>query len=210
MSENDSIDLTLEPDDDVDTHIKNDVKVCNSQSIEINFKSSNWVDNFAPHTREELSIHPKKIAELDTWFESSEANKNKCRGPILLITGPSGCGKTTTLKLIAKEMGYSISEWTSPVDAEFNNKHQYDGGWSENQNTRFISFLFQSSRYGGVLNGGSTKRLVLVKDLPNVFIRDTDKFNEVLVYVRFNRNKSNKNIVYSFKSFLQTIQYVRS
>lgn len=35
-------------------------------------------------------------------------------GAILLLTGPSGCGKTATVRVLAKDLGFQIQEWSNP------------------------------------------------------------------------------------------------
>lgn len=191
LSDNDSIDLTVLPDDSI--QIPKDASKTAYHSfvplIEPDFKSSNWIENFAPRRKDDLAIHTKKIAELENWFRFAETNRKKCPGPILLITGPSGCGKTSTLKVIAKEFGYSISEWVTPVDVEYVRHNIYnqddDVTFKDNQNDTFSQFLFQSSRYRSVFECNESKRLVLVEDLPNGFIRDPASFSEVLGLAHF-------------------------
>lgn len=152
--------------------------------IHTDFKSSNWIENFAPKNRDELAIHAKKIAELTDWFRGIKSARVKRSAPILLISGPSGAGKTAALKVLAKEFDYAISEWITPTDIE----HTRRGGkndendnvtYSESQTDTFSQFLFQSSRYRSVFDT-SAKRLVLVEDLPNVFIKDPSSFEDVL------------------------------
>lgn len=35
-------------------------------------------------------------------------------GAILLLTGPSGCGKTATVRVLARDLGFQIQEWSNP------------------------------------------------------------------------------------------------
>lgn len=102
---------------------------------------------------------------------------NKDNGCVLLITGPPGSGKTATVRLIAKELDFDISEWITPLDADqdFDNTDSY----TENHVKKFSDFLYRSSRYGSVF-ANQRKRLLLVEDFPNVFIKDSEKFNELL------------------------------
>lgn len=144
------------------------------------FKSSNWIENFSPRSKIDLAINAKKVAEVEDWFGMVKGRKNSA--PILLVTGPSGSGKSQTIKIIAKDFGYSISEWVTPVDIEHVRQDRNDTDkitYTESQYDRFSQFLFQSSRYRSVFDS-STKRLVLVEDFPNVFIKDPASFEEVL------------------------------
>lgn len=153
------------------------LKIVNSQ-----FKSSYWVDNFAPQSLNDLSVHPKKIEEIQKWLEFAEQNRHQKPGPILLLTGPSGSGKTVALRLIAKERGFDILEWVNPVDEEqsrSNRAHADVETYTESQTAIFNQFLFSASRYRSVFQS-QHKRLVLVEDFPNIFLKDTIAFHEAL------------------------------
>lgn len=147
-------------------------------------KSSNWIENFAPRTKSDLVIHAKKISEIEDWFNAIKAKNTQSSSPILLVTGPSGSGKTSTVKIIAKEFGFTISEWITPVDIEYtrhiqNENNNSNAAYCESQNDKFSQFLFQSSRYRSVFDT-STKRLVLIEDFPNAFIKDPSSFEQIL------------------------------
>lgn len=51
--------------------------------------------------------------------------------------------------------------------------------YSETQSEQFTQFLFRASRYSSVFES-SAKRLVLVEDFPNLFLKDVEAFNTVL------------------------------
>lgn len=179
----DTIDLTGA---DTENHDSN-IAITNQQSSLsqsqkfTEFKSSNWIEHFAPQSKDNLAIHAKKVAELDSWFQMIQSPKRTTLAPILLITGPSGSGKTATLNVLSNEYGYDISEWITPVDIEHVRSNQNDENvtFSESQRDQFSHFLFQSSRYRSVFDT-SMKRLILVEDFPNTFIRDPSKFEEIL------------------------------
>lgn len=40
---------------------------------------------------------------------------------LLLLTGPSGCGKTATVRILAREAGLNLLEWTNPTTTPYNN-----------------------------------------------------------------------------------------
>lgn len=80
-------------------------------------------------------------------------------------------------------MEYDINEWISPIDVELpstNRNDVYDV--VEKHAEMFSQFLFKSSRYASVFES-QTKRLVLVEDLPNVFLQDSAEFDSVLEWV---------------------------
>lgn len=151
--------------------------------IYTDFRSSNWIENFAPRAKPDLAIHAKKVAEVEDWFRAIKDKKLKVAAPMLLVTGPSGSGKSATIRIIAQELGYTISEWITPVDIEHTRHDRYDTDkitYSESQIEKFSQFLFQSSRYRSVFDTSNKKQLVLVEDFPNVFIKDPTSFEEVL------------------------------
>lgn len=138
--------------------------------------SHDWLKEFTPKTVADLAIHPKKIEELEEWIEESGEYENS----ILLLTGPAGSGKTTTIKLIAKNMGFDVIEWITPMDVEWSELGDSENGtFSENQVDKFRDFLFRASRYSSLLEK-DTKKLIIVEDLPNTFFKQTEKFEEVL------------------------------
>lgn len=156
---------------------------CSVKIINSNFKSSNWVENFAPQSLNDLSVHHKKIEEIQKWFEYAIQNRHQSAGPILLLTGPSGSGKTVTLRLVAQECGYDINEWVNPVDVEqcrSNRTHGDIETYMETQTALFNQFLFNASRYRSLFQK-QNKRLVLVEDFPNIFLKDTSAFHEALM-----------------------------
>lgn len=191
LSDEDSIDFSGLSDDLEVENLNGSANGANSSFIvpaqvkivHTDFKSSNWIENFAPQAKDDLAIHAKKLAELDDWFRTIKTSKVKRSAPILLISGPSGSAKTAALKVLAKEFHYAISEWVTPTDIEHTRRGTNDENdnitFSENQGDKFSQFLFQSSRYRSVFDT-SAKRLVLVEDFPNVFIKDPAGFEEVL------------------------------
>ena len=64
--------------------------------------------------QEELSIHKKKIQDVEGWLLESLSTENpKLRKyrRLLVMSGPSGAGKTACLKVLCEEMGVEILEW---------------------------------------------------------------------------------------------------
>lgn len=187
LSDLDSIDLG-EFNDDFNQN--NNTKSSNStlnesfkpvRMVYTDFMSSNWIKNFEPQDKGDLTIHTKKLAELEEWFNAIKTKKLKS-APILLLIGPSGSGKTAAIQVLAKEYNYTISEWVTPVDIEYNRIDRNESEnitYSESQNDKFSQFLFQSSRYRSVFDTQS-KRLVLIEDFPNTFVKDPNSFEEVL------------------------------
>lgn len=183
LNDDDSIDFndfdlsSLDNNNDDERNTASQVRM-----VHTDFKSSNWIEHFAPRNKSDLAVHPKKVAEIEDWFRAVKERKIKSAAPMLLVTGPSGSAKSATIKMIAADFGYAISEWITPVDIEHKRNTRNDSDettYSESQTDKIAQFLFQSSRYRSVFDT-SSKRLVLVEDFPYVFIKDPNSFEEVL------------------------------
>lgn len=103
---------------------------------------------------------------------------------MLLITGPAGSGKTATVRVVAKEMKYELVEWITPVDVDLVRSapslaYNEDNMYRESQVDIFKQFLFKSSRYSSLFDSVQ-RRLILVEDFPNVFVRDSGGFEDIL------------------------------
>ncbi|GAA5883191.1 hypothetical protein JCM3774_002414 [Rhodotorula dairenensis] len=156
-----------------------------------------WVDKYAPDGKEDLSIHPRKITDVENWFtEAYSPNPKLPRWRrVLVLSGPAGAGKTAAVKILAQEMGSEIVEWREGQSGKL-----VDGDSDrESLVHRFTSFLARAgmapaldfgpepepvpstSSSNSPLRGSffpappppppstlTRKRLVLLEDLPNV------------------------------------------
>ena len=61
-----------------------------------------WVDKYTPSTIAEIIGHKEPIQQLTQFLQAG-------RGGILIV-GPPGIGKTTTVHVVARELGYKVSE----------------------------------------------------------------------------------------------------
>lgn len=61
----------------------------------------------------ELVVSRQKQQEILNWLQYKV---RKGTPAILILSGPSGCGKTTALRVLAKENGFNITEWITPID----------------------------------------------------------------------------------------------
>lgn len=136
-----------------------------------------------PKTIKDLATHPKKVEEVKNWLDKA-AN---VKAPMLLVTGPAGSAKTTTVKIVASSLNYSVKEWVNPVDKiDFKEEKIFDGdpydkfGYFENrQIEKFEEFIFRSSRYKTLFEG-ETKSVIVLEDIPNIFIWRPKTFYEFL------------------------------
>ncbi|XP_055370723.1 cell cycle checkpoint protein RAD17 [Condylostylus longicornis] len=161
---------------------KNNIKVKDLNKNEKNCKKSNedWMKKFEPQKTEDLAVHCKKIDEVKDFFRLCDNMKKRKCNRIAFLTGPPGAGKTATLKVIAKNLNYEISEWVTPVDIENEmfNAEKFNS-CRENQLMLFKHFIFQSSRYGALFSDFH-KKLLLIEDFPNCIIRHPEELDEIL------------------------------
>lgn len=144
----------------------------------------NWLKVFEPVTVEDLAIHNKKIQEVEDWIKSV-CNIN-C-GEMLLLTGPVGCGKTTTLQVLAAKYGIRVSEWITPLDIDIpSEKGEFE--YKQRQSLKFLDFILTAANFTSLLDDNNRK-LVLVEDFPNTFLRTPTEFTDIL-YQYKNRAKS--------------------
>ncbi|XP_055911679.1 cell cycle checkpoint protein RAD17 [Eupeodes corollae] len=178
--------------------------------------SPNWIDSFEPHTIDDLAVHAKKIQEVQDWMLHCDILRTKKQpAQICLITGPAGSGKTATLKVLAKIMKCQLVEWINPIDSDnITQLGDQENQYAQSQVELFKSFLFRSSRYKSVLES-CDKRLILVEDFPNCFIKDTSGFNDVLEdYLKYGKSplvfivtdSKSKKLNISFNLFSDTVK----
>ncbi|KXJ69627.1 hypothetical protein RP20_CCG026106 [Aedes albopictus] len=147
-----------------------------------------WSVDLAPKSVADLAVHFKKIEEVQQWLKTYERVKGTDPAAILLVSGPAGCGKGSTIKTVAAELGYQVSEWTTPVDVDlfYYDNYDFDNGtreevtFKESQKEQFDAFLYKTSRYCSIFEGQSDRKLLLVKDIPNVFLRDPEVLKKSL------------------------------
>ncbi|XP_055634283.1 cell cycle checkpoint protein RAD17 [Toxorhynchites rutilus septentrionalis] len=151
-------------------------------------RQTDWSVDFEPKSVAELAVHAKKIEEIQQWFKTYDRVKDTDPVAILLVSGPSGTGKSTTIRTIARELNYEVCEWTSPVDVDLfsNENYDFENGAKEEvtyragQQQLFDEFLYKTSRYCSIFEAQSSGKLLLVKDFPNVFLRNPESFQRSL------------------------------
>lgn len=158
-----------------------------------------WVDLYAPMTREDLSVHKKKVQEVESWLVESMAGMKGRR--FLLLTGPAGCGKSATVRVLAKEAGLNFVEWINPTTANNSSFLDQENTWipgdsvrSASQTSLFWDFLIRASKYNSVCGTGKEKNLVCVEDFPNTFLRDASLLQTMLR--RYNQRSIGSPVVF--------------
>lgn len=121
----------------------------------------------APKVASDLAVQQKKLNEISEWLK---CRTNNCRPATLVLTGPSGCGKATTIKLLAKEHGFDVTEWITPMDEPFD-----ENNIPMRQGDKFEGFVIRTTRYGSLLSK-SGRRLLIVKEFPNAYYDNKESF----------------------------------
>ncbi|KFA78172.1 hypothetical protein S40288_01382 [Stachybotrys chartarum IBT 40288] len=137
-----------------------------------------WSERFGPKNLEELAVHKKKVADVRRWLE--EVMAGRLRQRVLVVKGAAGSGKTTTLRLLAKDLGYELLEWKNPTGTS--------GLGFVSRSAQFDEFLERGTKFGtldmenGQLSHGSQsnaasqiqpRRVILVEEFPNTFSRQS-------------------------------------
>ncbi|KAG1862051.1 Rad17 cell cycle checkpoint protein-domain-containing protein [Suillus subalutaceus] len=70
-------------------------------------------------TSADLAVHKRKVEDVRRWiseaFEGGPTGKLRKYRRILVLSGPAGTAKTTTLRVLAREMGFEIVEWRNSM-----------------------------------------------------------------------------------------------
>lgn len=155
-------------------------------SQQLQGRSALWVDLYAPSTQEDLGVHKRKVQEVESWLvESSSGMKGR---KLLLLTGPAGCGKSATVRVLAREAGLNLVEWTNPTTTPYNNNFmEQESVWRPgdtvapvSQTTQFWEFLMRCSKYNSVCTTDKRGNLVCVEDFPNAILRDPASFHTMI------------------------------
>lgn len=75
-------------------------------------KKQMFVDKYSPSSISDIIGHKEQINQIVNWLQLWN-NKPPDGQRGILVTGPPGIGKTTTVHLIAKELGYKVTEYNA-------------------------------------------------------------------------------------------------
>ena len=136
-----------------------------------------WAERFGPVNLDELAVQKKKVADVRRWIEG--VTSGGLRQRILLLKGAAGTGKTTTVRLLARDMGYELLEWKSPAGS-------FVPGM-QSPSAQFEAFLGLGGKFGGLdIESGISEnqknqnkptplaqRVILIEEFPNTFARSS-------------------------------------
>ncbi|KAL2020669.1 hypothetical protein VTK56DRAFT_8065 [Thermocarpiscus australiensis] len=146
-----------------------------------------WSERFAPVSLDELAVHKRKVLDVRRWLEEVFAGRMRQR--LLVLKGPAGAGKTTTVRLLARDMRCEVLEWRNPA-----NSFGMAGPGYQSAASQFEEFLGRGGKFrqldvesegatppppptraatGDVPDRGSDRRLILIEEFPNTFMRSS-------------------------------------
>ncbi|KAF6836808.1 cell cycle checkpoint protein rad17 [Colletotrichum plurivorum] len=139
-----------------------------------------WSERFAPLNLDELAVHKRKVSDVRKWLEDVVGGRLRQR--LLLLKGAAGSGKTTTMRLLARDMGFELLEWRNPTGANGANL-----GYASSS-AQFQEFLGRGGKFGQLdldvteapprpaatdKPGSSSQKIILVEEFPNTFSRSS-------------------------------------
>ncbi|KAG5642066.1 hypothetical protein DXG03_003643 [Asterophora parasitica] len=149
-----------------------------------------WTDIYEPTTEAELAVHKRKVEDVRRWLQeafeggpSGALKKYRVRDWV----SPSGTAKTTTIRVLARDMGFEIMEWRNAVSEGFDTNRSFTDGadasraWNFDPATeapfsKFEAFLHRASscqnlftsRAGSSSKSQPARHIILLEDLPNI------------------------------------------
>ncbi|XP_075220222.1 cell cycle checkpoint protein RAD17-like isoform X1 [Lycorma delicatula] len=158
-----------------------------------------WTEKYKPKIIDDLIINKKKISELEDWLKDV-CNSNNSSSKILLITGSAGCGKTCTFNVLCKNLCINVIEWVTPVDINYENNNGFSNSYilpNKSVTQSFDEFILRATKYSSLItmndqDNNSNKKIVLVKDFPNIFLDNPNLFHDIIkkYYINVNFNIS--------------------
>lgn len=140
-----------------------------------------FIDKYTPETSSELAVSDSTVKAFTEWASSPQFRSSR---RILIISGPSGSGKTTMVRVVCKELGYSVIEYspyggTSRYDAEGNL-------YSVSPVDDFRSWVLRAAKGPSILTPDSALRFLVIEDFPFINSENSAKFRAVFAdYLRF-------------------------
>ena len=151
-----------------------------------------WVDQYAPTSRQELCLAPKKVSEVATWLEQEQTHEK-----LLILVGRPGIGKSTMMRVLAAELQMQVLEWSDSYSAY---SHQLESLTPLNSFAQFLqqsgvgftSLELQASSFSALEASlaassrtqpppANNKRVILLEELPNLANAESqERFRDLL------------------------------
>jgi len=148
-----------------------------------------WPERFAPADLDELAVHKRKVQDVRRWLD--DVFSNRLRQRLLVLKGPAGSGKTTTVRLLARDMHCEVLEWRNPASSF----GAVGMAGYQSAAAQFEEFLGRGGKFGQLdledeeesplppasssataaagSGSGSEKKLILIEEFPNTFMRSS-------------------------------------
>ncbi|KAL0077283.1 Rad17 cell cycle checkpoint protein-domain-containing protein [Phycomyces blakesleeanus] len=153
-----------------------------------------WADKYEPQIEENLAVDPRRINAIKECIISAAGRipHNRCK--ILTLTGNAGCGKSTTIRLLAKTMPYTLSEWINDTTNDYDLNHydpsEYVSGIDDFED--FMRRAIQLDTLNGSMAPKNTKmprKVILLDDIPDLTTAAIkDRFHRILRACLVNNN----------------------
>ncbi|KAI8093449.1 Rad17 cell cycle checkpoint protein-domain-containing protein [Halteromyces radiatus] len=141
----------------------------NSSTIEDSKTSTLWTEKYTPLTEDELAVRTQKLTKIKNFIDASAISKRKGPYKILALTGPAGVGKSTSIRILAKSIGYDIIEWRNYEQQKYDPDGYFDPDYEPTMK-RFSEFLRLSIQTGSLNTDHQQQRrkIILLDDLPDL------------------------------------------
>jgi hypothetical protein len=113
-----------------------------------------WVDKYAPTHSSDLCVAPKKVKEVKEWMSLALSNEfysfGSTSSKLLILTGSPGIGKSAMVRVLAKELGFTLLEWEDANNTSYTTTTTENGAFfplspqQQSQLNSFKEFLFSS------------------------------------------------------------------
>ena len=149
---------------------------------------------FTPRTKDDLCIDKRKLAAIDSWFQSIFVEK-QTTDRVLVLYGQSGCAKTTTVRVLAQHYDVTLYEFeelqqTFYADAEEKHQNLLYERTVGNQIEQIESFVGSVNSITSKKDRDRRKAIVL-KELPSTFYSNVERLHEFLErYLRMFRRRA--------------------
>jgi cell cycle checkpoint protein len=142
--------------------------------------NSMWVDKYAPTNSADLCVAPKKVKEVKQWIEAAaNASTSSNVARMLIWVGSPGVGKSTSIRILAKELGCTLHEWSDTYSTQYfeNSSYYLQSVDQTNALGSFEEFLQRAGAGYTPLDGSSQpcKSVILIDELPNLHTLEAEE-----------------------------------